>query len=66
MLTQLFYASFVESTLAQIYKKRNADGTSYGGPAFYIFVFVGAMASAGRKKKAKTFQRFSPCRSILM
>ena len=51
MLTPLFYASFVESTLVQIYKKRNADGTSYGGPAFYIFatilVFVGAMASAG-------------------
>lgn len=63
-------SAFVESTLAQIYKKRNADGTSYGGPAFYIFatilVFVGAMASAGRKKKAETFQRFSPCRSILM
>ncbi len=76
MLTQLFYvtfggaSAFVESTLAQIYKKRNADGTSYGGPAFYIFatilVFVGVMASAGRKKKAETFQRFSPCRSILM
>lgn len=29
-------SAFVESTLAQIYKKRNADGTSYGGPAFYM------------------------------
>ena len=42
MLTQLFYvtfggaSAFVEFTLAQIYKKRNADGTSYGGPAFYM------------------------------
>ena len=27
--------SFVESTLAQIYKKRGAEG-SYGGPAYYI------------------------------
>ncbi len=29
-------SAFVESTLAQIYKKRSADGTSYGGPAFYM------------------------------
>ena len=29
-------SAFVESTLAQIYKKRNADGMSYGGPAFYM------------------------------
>ena len=29
-------SAFVESTLAQIYKKRNDDGTSYGGPAFYM------------------------------
>ena len=29
-------SAFVESTLAQIYKKRNADGSCYGGPAFYI------------------------------
>lgn len=28
--------AFIESTLAQIYKKRNPDGTSYGGPAFYM------------------------------
>ena len=28
--------AFVESTLAQIYKKRDLDGTSYGGPAFYM------------------------------
>lgn len=28
-------SAFVESTLAQIYKKRGADG-SYGGPAYYI------------------------------
>lgn len=28
--------AFVESTLAQIYKKRDKDGTSYGGPAFYM------------------------------
>lgn len=28
--------AFVESTLAQIYKKRDEDGSSYGGPAFYM------------------------------
>lgn len=29
-------SAFVESTLAQIYKKKNKDGSSYGGPAYYI------------------------------
>ncbi len=29
-------SAFVESTLAQIYKKRSAEGYSYGGPAYYI------------------------------
>ena len=29
-------SAFMESTLAQIYKKRNKDGTCYGGPAYYI------------------------------
>lgn len=29
-------SSFVECTLAQIYKKRGADGKSFGGPAYYI------------------------------
>lgn len=29
-------SAFVESTLAQIYKKRDNDGTSYGGPAYYM------------------------------
>ncbi len=29
-------SAFVESTLAQIYKKRDTDGSSYGGPAFYM------------------------------
>lgn len=29
-------SAFVESTLAQIYKKRDPDGQSYGGPAYYI------------------------------
>ena len=28
--------AFIESTLAQIYKKRDKDGSSYGGPAFYM------------------------------
>ena len=28
--------AFVESTLAQIYKHRDTDGSSYGGPAYYI------------------------------
>lgn len=28
--------AFVESTLAQIYKRRDVDGSSYGGPAYYI------------------------------
>ena len=29
-------SAFVESTLAQIYKRKHQDGSSYGGPAFYI------------------------------
>ncbi len=29
-------SAFIESTLAQIFKKRGEDGTSYGGPAYYI------------------------------
>ena len=29
-------SAFVESTLAQIYKRRNKDGSSYGGPSYYI------------------------------
>lgn len=29
-------SAFVESTLAQIYKKRSLDGKIYGGPAYYI------------------------------
>ena len=29
-------SAFVESTLAQIYKKRDTDGSSYGGPSYYM------------------------------
>ena len=29
-------SAFIESTLAQIYKKRDKNGDSYGGPAYYI------------------------------
>ena len=29
-------SAFVESTLAQVYKKRDENGGSYGGPAYYI------------------------------
>lgn len=29
-------SAFIESTLAQVYKKRAKDGSSYGGPAYYI------------------------------
>ncbi len=29
-------SAFVESTLAQIYKRKHPDGSSYGGPAYYI------------------------------
>ncbi|MBR6353318.1 MAG: alanine:cation symporter family protein [Oscillospiraceae bacterium] len=29
-------SAFVESTLAQIYKKRDKDGGSYGGPSYYM------------------------------
>lgn len=29
-------SAFIESTLAQIYKKKAEDGTCYGGPAYYI------------------------------
>ena len=29
-------SAFVESTLAQVYKKKGKDGNCYGGPAYYI------------------------------
>lgn len=29
-------SAFVESTLAQIYKKRDTDGSCFGGPSYYI------------------------------
>lgn len=29
-------SAFIESTLAQIYKKKDADGTYYGGPSYYM------------------------------
>ncbi|MBE6940123.1 MAG: alanine:cation symporter family protein [Ruminococcaceae bacterium] len=29
-------SAFIESTLAQIYKRRDKDGTSYGGPSYYM------------------------------
>ena len=29
-------SAFVESTLAQIFKRKKPDGSSYGGPAYYI------------------------------
>ncbi len=29
-------SAFVESTLAQIYKKKNPDGTYFGGPSYYM------------------------------
>ena len=28
--------AFIESTLAQVYKRKDANGDSYGGPAYYI------------------------------
>ena len=34
-------SAFVESTLAQIFKKRDKDGGSYGGPAYYIEAAMG-------------------------
>lgn len=39
-------SAFVESTLAQIYKKKGADG-SYGGPAYYIKQALKAPALGG-------------------
>ncbi len=29
-------SAFIESTLAQIYKRRDEDGSSYGGPSYYM------------------------------
>ncbi len=29
-------SAFIESTLAQVYKRKNEDGECYGGPAYYI------------------------------
>ncbi|WBW49804.1 alanine/glycine:cation symporter family protein [Peptoniphilus equinus] len=35
-------SAFIESTLAQIYKRRGDDGTSYGGPSYYIETALGS------------------------
>ena len=35
-------SAFIESTLAQIYKKRGDDGVSYGGPSYYIENAIGS------------------------
>lgn len=35
-------SAFVESTLAQVYKKRDKEGGSYGGPAYYIEAALGS------------------------
>lgn len=34
-------SAFIESTLAQIYKRKASDGTCYGGPAYYIQAVLG-------------------------
>ena len=36
--------AFVESTLAQIYKRRAEDGSCYGGPSYYIEAVLKKMA----------------------
>ncbi len=33
-------SAFIESTLAQIFKKKNSDGTCSGGPAYYILAVL--------------------------
>ena len=35
-------SAFIESTLAQIFKRRGNDGASYGGPAYYIEATIGS------------------------
>lgn len=40
-------SAFVESTLAQVYKKRGKDGSSYGGPAYYMKQALRAPALGG-------------------
>ncbi len=34
-------SAFIESTLAQIYKRKDTDGSAYGGPAYYIEYALG-------------------------
>ena len=34
-------SAFIESTLAQIYKRRDTDGNSYGGPSYYMETALG-------------------------
>ena len=35
-------SAFIESTLAQIFKKKEDDGTSFGGPSYYIEEGIGS------------------------
>ena len=37
-------SAFIESTLAQVYKRRGEDGTFYGGPSYYIETALGSRA----------------------
>ena len=37
-------SAFVESTLAQIYKRRGEHGNSFGGPSYYIEIALGSRA----------------------
>ena len=39
--------AFIESTLAQVYKRRDANGDSYGGPAYYIEIALHNKLLAG-------------------
>ena len=39
-------SAFIESTLAQIYKRRDSEGNSYGGPAYYIEAAIKSPALA--------------------
>ena len=44
-------SAFIESTLAQIYKRRDPEtGDSYGGPAYYIEAALAALNDYARQK----------------
>ena len=53
-------SAFIESTLAQIYKRRNPEtGECYGGPSYYILTYAGGFNMVASYNLQSTFAGYS-------